>query len=149
MTTQETLDRTEVRRPDTSEQVRPAVEAFLAMHESIRTAAGIYAEDAVLDMNVPRWRFQIHGPSAITDGWAEAFPSGFALGDSRWEPTSSGAVVEYDGYDVARGHYYRHLVLLELDAGRISRTTVYCTGGWSAERVQDYRHEAATGGGTR
>lgn len=142
MTTQHTLDRTEVRRPDASEQTKAVVQDFLAMHSSIRTAAGIYTDDAVFDLNVPQWRFQLAGPAAITDGFAGSFPDGFTVRGSRWEPTPSGAIVEYDGHDIATGHYYRHLALLELRDERISRLTIYCTGGWDAETVENHRREA-------
>lgn len=91
--------------------MKAAAEAFIAMHRSIHAAAGIYADDAVLELNVPRWRFQLAGPSAITEGFAGSFPDGFTIGHSRWEPTPSGVVVEYDGHDVATGDYYRHLAL--------------------------------------
>lgn len=119
-----------------------AVEAFLAMHGSIRAAASIYTDDAVLDLNVPRWRFQLAGPKAITAAFAKSYPEGFTVATSRWEPTPGGAVVEYDGHDVATGDYYRHLALLALNGGHIRRLTLYCTGAWDADTVERQRREA-------
>lgn len=135
MTTQETLD-------VTPQQAKAAADAFLAMHGSIHSSAGIYTDDAVLDMNVPRWRFQVGGRAAITDAFDHSFPQGFTVDHKRWEPTPTGAVIEYDGHDAATGDYYRHLVLLEMRGEKIGRLTLYCTGGWEAATVEQQRREA-------
>lgn len=123
---------------------RAVVDAFIALQESNRGTelAQRLTDDAVLDLNVPQWRFQVGGGSAISNAFAVSYPAGFRTTGCRWEPTPTGAVVEYDGWDVARDIYYRHLAVLQLRGGRISRLTIYCTGGWDPATVERQRREA-------
>jgi hypothetical protein len=127
-----------------SNTVEAVVDAFIALQESNRGTemAEVLTDDAVLDLNVPQWRFQVGGGSAIAAAFAQSYPAGFRTTRYRWEPTPTGAVVEYDGWDVGRHTYYRHLGLLELRSGRISRLTLYCTGEWDTETVERQRREA-------
>lgn len=104
--------------------------------------AEILTDDAVLDMNVPEWRFQVGGGAAIAAAFVDSFPAGFRTIGSHWEATPTGAVLEYDGWDLAHDTYYRHLVQLELDGTDISRLTLYCTGGWDAETIERQRRQA-------
>jgi hypothetical protein len=135
--------------------VKEVVETFLDLQERNRGTemAEMLTDDAVLDNNVPHWRFQIGGGPPISAMFAESFPDGFRTTRHRWEPTPSGAVVEYDGWDVRRNLYFRHLALLALRDGRISRLTLYCTGEWDATTIERQRreapmvdHDAQTGG---
>ncbi len=138
-----------------STTVEAVVDAFIALQESNRGTelAEILTEDAVLDLNVPQWRFQVGGGTAIAAAFAQSYPAGFRTTRYRWKPTPSGAVVEYDGWDVERDTYYRHLALLDMRSARISRLTLYCTGAWDTETVERQRREAPMvdtepGGGT-
>ncbi|MBW3664731.1 MAG: hypothetical protein KY469_16655 [Actinobacteria bacterium] len=120
------------------------VDAFLELQATNRGTelAAILTDEAVLDMNVPEWRFQVGGGQAISAAFADSFPAGFRTTGSRREATPTGAVVEYDGWDVAHDTYYRHLVWLELHGTRISRLTLYCTGGWDTQTLERQRREA-------
>lgn len=127
---------------DTAQAV---VEAFIALQESNRGSelAEILTEDAVLDLNPPQWRFQIQGAMPIAEAFAQSFTGGYRAVGYRWDPTPSGAVVEYDGWDTAADRYYRHLAVLRIaDDGRIARLTIYCTGGWDADMIERQRREA-------
>jgi hypothetical protein len=124
--------------------VKELVDAFVELQESNRGTelAEILTDDAVLDLNVPQWRLQVGGDRAIAEVFAGSNRAGFRTGRHGWQPTPTGAVVEYDGVDVAQGTYYRHLVLLRLRGRRISRLTIYCTGAWDVETLERQRREA-------
>lgn len=133
-----------VHDPTTSRAVEAVVDAFIELRERNRGSelAAVLTDDAVLDLNVPGWRFQVGGSGEIAEVFAAAFASGFRTEHRRIESTRTGAVVEYDGWDVARGTYHRQVALVELRAGQIARLTVYCTGAWDERTVERQRREA-------
>lgn len=132
-----------VTEPATRE-VEEVVGAFIALQETNRGTelAQVLTDDAVFDLNVPQWRFQIGSGPAIAAAFAESYPAGFRTSGHDWEPTPTGAVVEYDGWDVSRDTYYRHLARLKLRDGRIARLTIYCTGEWDVDTIDRQRREA-------
>lgn len=140
MNTQEVL----AAEPATRREVEAVVEAFVALQETNRGTelAQVLTEDAVLDLNVPQWRFQVCGALAIAAAFAQAYAAGFRTSHEDWEPIPTGAVVEYDGWDVDRNTYYRHLARLQIRDGRIARLTIYCTGEWDADTIERQRREA-------
>lgn len=119
-----------------------AVEAYFTLHQARSGFREWATDDVVLDLNVPRWRYQLRGADEIAEAFVAAFPGGLSVTHRRWEPTPSGAVVEYDGWVTDRDAYYRHLARLELRTGRIRRITVYCTGEWNTRTVDRQRREA-------
>lgn len=127
-----------------ADTTKAVVDTFIALQESNRGTelAEILTEDAVLDLNPPQWRFQVQGDLAVAGAFAQSFPAGFRTVHHHSEPTPTGAVVEYDGWDTANDTYYRHLAQLRMRDGRISRLTVYCTGGWDHEAIETQRREA-------
>lgn len=88
----------------------------------------IYAADAVFDVNLPEWRFQLRGPDAIRhqlDTWHPRPPD---LVEWQQRETSWGAVVElalWEGEDY--GLYSRSVHVLDID-GEITRHVMYCIG---------------------
>lgn len=127
-----------------TDTTKAAVETFIALQESNRGSelAEILTDDAVLDLNPPQWRFQLQGALPIAEAFAQSFPGGYRTVGCQWEPTPSGAVVEYDGWDTANDRYYRHLAVLRLAGGRISRLTLYCTGPWDQAAIDRQRADA-------
>ncbi|MBW3602780.1 MAG: hypothetical protein KY434_08800 [Actinobacteria bacterium] len=140
MTTHDVL----VTEPAAPPGLESLVEAFITLQETNRGTelAQVLADDAVFDLNVPQWRFQVGGGPAIAAAFAEAYAHGFRTLGKRWEPTPSGAIIEYDGWDAAATTYYRHLARLDVDGGRIARLTIYCTGGWDPDTLERQRREA-------
>lgn len=127
-----------------TDTTKAVVDAFVALQESNRGTelTEVLTEDAVLDLNPPQWRFQIQGARAIAGAFAQSFTAGYRTVGVTWEPTPSGAVVEYDGWDTANDLYFRHLAVLKIRNGEISRLTIYCTGGWDHEAIETQRREA-------
>jgi SAM-dependent methyltransferase len=120
-----------------AETTHAVVEAFIELQETNRGTelASILTSDAVLDLNVQQRRLQVGGGPAIAAAFAQTYPAGFRTVACRWEPTPSGAIIEYDGYDVEHDTYYRHLALVKLRDGRVGELTIYRTGPRDHETV--------------
>ena len=88
----------------------------------------LYAPDALFDINVPEWRFQLHGPDAIRRPLHEWHPTAPDLVEWNSRSTPWGAVVESalwegDHHELSS----RSLHLLDLDGDHITRHVMYCT----------------------
>lgn len=106
--------------------------------------ADVYAPEALLDANVPQWRFQRRGVEAIAAQYRDWYPEPVRLVE--WAPTATpfGAVVEQAEWTVVEGEetYTRSVHLLHVDGGRIVRHLLYCTGRWDTSTVERHRTEA-------
>lgn len=108
--------------------------------------ADVYAQDAVLDANVPSWRLQRQGSEAIVrqfEEWYQATPPRFVGWHER--PTGWGKVVELETR-LGEGEgelYFREAHLFVTADERITQHVFYCTGPWDAETIA--RHQAAEG----
>lgn len=60
--------------------------------------ADLYAPQAVLDANVPLWRFQRRGPDEIIRQFQEWYPTPVRVVSWRERPTEGGVVVEFEGW---------------------------------------------------
>jgi hypothetical protein len=110
--------------------------------------AGLYAPEALLDVNVPEWRFQVEGATAVAEAIREqdlGLP-GRRVTSWRTAATNEGLTLEvamrftHDGAEVLA----RTLHLLRVANGRFAEHTVYCTGMWDQSTVSRQRREAAT-----
>jgi hypothetical protein len=105
----------------------------------------LYAEDALLDVNVPAWRFQRQGRAEIRDQYAQWYPNGPAkIVEFETRPTEWGAVIEVaEVYrpGIPNESYARTVEFLVVADDLITRHTAYCTGPWDLATVE--RHEAA------
>ena len=114
-----------------SELSRRFHEAFSTLEPS----AEAFADDAFFDLNMPVWRFQLHGRDAFGTQ-LRAINRGPSFVDVlRTVPTATGFVTEHverqyvDGEELSA----RRLWLCETRDGRIVEATGYCTGEWDAE----------------
>lgn len=94
--------------------------------------AGVYAADAMLDANVPRWRFQRKGVDEIVAQYRDWYPGRVRLVEWVATLTDFGAVVEQaDWIGEGDGEVYsRSVHLLHVEGDRIVRHVMYCTGQW-------------------
>ena len=106
--------------------------------------ADVYASGALLDANVPQWRFQRRGVEAIAAQYRDWYPERVRLVE--WTPTAAafGAVVEQAEWTVVGGEetYTRSIHVLRVDGGRIARHVLYCTGRWDKATVERHSREA-------
>lgn len=106
--------------------------------------AEVYAPDALLDANVPQWRFQRKGLDEIAAQYRDWYPAPVRIAEWRSTSTGFGAVVEQAEWTVEGGDetYSRSIHLLYLDGGRIVRHVLYCTGQWDRAVVERHALEA-------
>ncbi len=106
--------------------------------------AEVYAPDALLDANVPQWRFQRRGFEEIVAQYRDWYPEPVRLVEWTPTPTEFGAVVEQAEWTVVGGEetYTRSVHLLQVGGRRIVRHVLYCTGRWNKPTVERHRQEA-------
>ncbi len=106
--------------------------------------ADVYAPDAMLDANVPQWRFQRKGVDEIVAQHRDWYPGPVRLVD--WVPTATefGAVVEQADWvgDGADEVYSRSVHVLHVEGDRIVRHVMYCTGRWDRATFERQALEA-------
>lgn len=104
----------------------------------------VYAPDALLDANVPQWRFQRKGLEEIIDQYRAWYPARLRLVE--WKPvtTDFGAVVEQAEWagDGDGETYARSLHVLRVDGGFVVHHVLYCTGHWDRVGVERQALEA-------
>jgi len=112
-----------------AEKLRAALE-----NADAASIAGLYAPDALLDANVPVWRFQRKGHDEIAEQYGEWFAEGPAevVGLREW-PAPWGAVVEVEQRGIENGApaYSRNLHALFVEDGMVVRHIMYCSGPWN------------------
>jgi ketosteroid isomerase-like protein len=94
----------------------------------------LFADDVFLDGHPPRWRFQLQGRDAFA-AWLRGYsPEGAETTVVRTVPTVSGFVAEFVGRHRERGEDItdRKILLCEVQHGRITDLTIYCSGDWDA-----------------
>jgi ketosteroid isomerase-like protein len=108
--------------------------------------ADLYATDAVLDMNLPTWRFQHQGGDKIATYFRDQIDSlaNLRCTQSRSAVTAETVIVEsecrFDGED---GEYlWRCVDIFTLAEGAIARHTQYCTGCWTPADIARQAAEA-------
>ena len=106
--------------------------------------ADVYAPDALLDANVPLWRFQRKGLEEIVEQYRSWYPAPVRLVEWKPAPTEFGAVVEQAELsgDGDQETYARSLHVLRVDGGLIVHHVLYCTGQWDRINVERHALEA-------
>src|SRR5581483_6506186 len=115
------------------------LEEFVAFVETGEARPGVWADDAVMDFNVPSWRFVARGVDAIVAQRHHAGPGPWKVSVDRAEPTSNGFAVEL--HHAHGNEYYRTLSLVTVANGRISEVIHYCTGNWDPRTRDAYYAE--------
>lgn len=107
----------------------------------------LYAPDALVDANVPVWRFQRKGHDEILEQFGMWLAEGpFHVIDSREWEAPWGSIVETENREPGEGGdaevYSRQLHLLFTDGDKVVRHVMYCTGQWDAETEARQKVEA-------
>lgn len=94
----------------------------------------LYADHALLDVNLPEWRYQLRGSEAIRRQLDEWHPAAPHLVEWNEQATEHGILValalwEGDDHEL----YSRSLHELDISNGRVTRHAMYCIGNLSKE----------------
>jgi len=105
-----------------------------------------YTPDALMDANVPLWRFQRKGTDEIASQFADWMAAGTfkILGMREWT-APWGSVIEEDQREPAEGGglaYSRQVHVLLTEGDKVARHILYCTGPWDAETEVRQKAEA-------
>ena len=105
-----------------------------------------YDDDAVIDANVPSWRFQVKGLEQIVAQYGRWFPDGDVrvLSIREW-PAPFGAVIETEQLepDGKGGELLsRQLHVMLADGDKVTKQILYCTGTWDSETRERQAREA-------
>ena len=127
---------------------RPLAEAMLAAYRGRRFAPlrEHYAEDVLVDVNVPSWRFQVVGRSALEELFNRdelGLPE-LRLRAFRAVPTVDGCSVEVE-VRARRGAetvQWRDIHVLHVRDGKVAEHVTYCTGHWDAAAIAGQDAEA-------
>lgn len=109
--------------------------------------AELYRPDALLDVSVPQWRYQLQGREAIRQALAEELAplagSGRVTGQ-RATRTDDGVVVELEVRFEQDGEerQWREVHLFHTDGTAITEHLNYCTGVWDAATIARQAVEA-------
>jgi hypothetical protein len=96
--------------------------------------ADLYAEGAVLDATVPMWRFEVHGPAAISSQLSAWFPACATFSELHRAPLPSGELLSFSLAWLEGGNpvAIHQVHLLELRDGKITHQEAWCGGRWDA-----------------
>ncbi|HEV7652596.1 MAG TPA: hypothetical protein VGP26_30950 [Actinophytocola sp.] len=116
--------------------------------ETNRLPDALFADDLVLDMNVPLSRFQLSGADAMTEMLTSDAPHGRRFAEHGWVPTPAGFLLNWawrtTGGEGYQSHYSRGVTVVELTGTRIGRLTVHCSGDWDPGTEARHVSEATT-----
>lgn len=109
--------------------------------------AELYRPDALLDVSVPQWRYQLQGREAIRQALAEELAplDGSArVTGQRATQTDDGVVVELEVRFEQDGEerQWREVHLFHTDGAAITEHLNYCTGVWDAATIARQAVEA-------
>jgi ketosteroid isomerase-like protein len=119
------------------------LDGYLAFLADGSTPDDVFADDVILDMNVPSWRFQVQGVDAVRQSRLSA-GGVWKVQAGAMLATDAGFVVEtsYDSIEDGRPLYARSVNLVTVHDGRIAEVVHYCTGPWDAQTRARHAREA-------
>lgn len=127
--------------PDTDLAIaRELADKVVQFLETNDAPEGLFAEDAFLDLTLPRWRVQEQGRDGLVAVRRESHPALGSTRPVRFDLTARGFVLEIE----ERWHenddewYCRELLRCDVEDGTISELSVYCTGDWDRARVAEH-----------
>jgi len=108
--------------------------------------AGHYRDDVLFDANVPLWRYQLQGPTAILEMVREALGGveDLTVNELRATYADDLATVEVAARFGAgdEAHLWREVHLVRREVEQIVGHTMYCTGIWDAAAITKQAAEA-------
>jgi hypothetical protein len=117
---------------------------FAEVFETQESGAVLFSADALFDLNMPVWRFQLRGPEAFSQQLKAITQGEIRIELIRTVATSSGFVAEHEEHQRVGGQELtaRRLWLCEVRDDRIAEATCYCTGEWDEALRARHAREA-------
>ena len=117
---------------------------FNRVFETLRVDGNLFSDDALFDLNMPVWRFQLQGPRAWEDQLRAISQGPSRVDILRTVATADGFVTEHIEHQDVEGedHSARRMWLCRVDHGQISHIIGYCSGDWDEELRARHAREA-------
>lgn len=115
---------------------------FIEFMETGTPPPGLLADDVFLDFTMPHWRLQAADRDGAVAIRRRGHPGPSSVAGYRVDAITSGFVIEWtEQWTDARGDWYcREMARADVEDGRITALSVYCTGDWDSATVAE--HEA-------
>jgi hypothetical protein len=118
--------------------------ADLVLEASAAELAKLYAPDALVDVNVPQWRYQVLGADVepfLRDEFEQ--PDGEVV-SHRVTYFEDGVMIEAETRFTEGGEtrLWRNVNIFRTDGDRVVEHTAYCTGVWDAATIARQAVEA-------
>jgi hypothetical protein len=118
------------------------VREFIEFNETGTPPPDLFADDVFVDFTMPHWRLQAGDRDGLVALRRRGHPGPSTVAGYRVDSTERGFVIEWterwtndDGMD----WYCREMARADVEDGRISELSVYCTGDWDTQRVEEHR----------
>ena len=105
---------------------------FAETFETLHAGNDVFVPDVLVDLNVPVWRYQLQGRSAINAALEADSKGPVRIDVLRTVPTLTGFAAEHEEHQTVDGQELmaRRLWLCEIRDGRIAEAVGYCSGEW-------------------
>ena len=125
---------------DAPQNGRDLADKLITFLETGSPPDGLFAPDVFCDFTMPQWRLQARGIEDVTTLRKGGHPAPGKVPRSRFDPTTTGFVLEVEERWVDGGEswYCRELFRADVTDGVISQLSVYCTGDWDRARVEQH-----------
>ena len=127
--------------PETAERLS---QQFAEVFQTLDAGEHVFSPDALFDLNMPVWRFQLLGPRAFESQLKQIVEGEVRIDVLRTVATTSGFVTEHEEHQNVHGQDLtaRRLWLCEVQNGRITKSIGYCSGEWDEELRARHAAEA-------
>ena len=115
---------------------------YVRFMETGTAPPGLFADDVFVDFTMPHWRMQASDLDGLLALRRAGHPDPGTVPDCRVDATERGFVIEWtERWTDAAGMdwYCREMARADVEDGRIKELSVYCTGDWDRQRVEEHR----------
>ncbi len=118
------------------------VKGFIEFNETGTPPPGLFRDDVFVDFTVPHWRLQAEDRDGLVALRRRGHPGPSTVAGFRADPTDTGFVIEWTERwtdEAGMEWYAREMARADVEDGAISELSVYCTGDWDRQRVEEHR----------
>jgi hypothetical protein len=118
------------------------VSEFIEFNETGTPPPGLFADDVFVDFTMPHWRLQAGDCDGLIAPRRAGHPGPSTVAGFRADSTKTGFVIEWTERwrdDGGMDWYCREMARAEVENGKITELSVYCTGDWDRACVDEHR----------